>query len=204
MVHDVLSLSNYEYDTCGNYWSDFDKPEEGAFDDYEGPFQTDPVPDDAEKGDGVVDKGKAAGGGLNPYFIIGGSNQDTYPITNAYRDLTDPVVKITKPENEYLYILDNIFNRPISLEVLIHLFPFLANLTLIFGSIVVGVDASDDESGMAKVEFYIDDSFKETVTTQPYSWEWKDWAFLRHTIKVIAYDKAGNHASANITVWKVF
>jgi hypothetical protein len=58
------------------------------------------------------------------------------------------------------------------------------------------VEASDAQSGIARVEFLIDDSLTpEFVDTQaPCSWKWsKSSLFLhKHTIIVIAYDNAGN------------
>ena len=61
------------YPSGGNYWSDFDEPHEGAYDNYNGPNQ------DIPSGDGIVD-----GGSLNPYNIPGGNNQDRYPLMEPY------------------------------------------------------------------------------------------------------------------------
>jgi len=38
----------------------------------------------------------------------------------------------------------------------------------------------------------------------PYSWTWSELAFFRYTIKVVAYDNAGNSAQASINVWRFF
>jgi len=62
------------YPNCGNYWSDFDEPSEGANDTYHGANQ------DKSSKDGVVDKDGTAGG-LNLYYIPGGTNSDKYPVT---------------------------------------------------------------------------------------------------------------------------
>jgi parallel beta-helix repeat protein len=48
------------YPSGGNYWSDFDEPSEGAYD---------------ENGDGIVD---------SPYSIPGGSSQDRYPLMHPH------------------------------------------------------------------------------------------------------------------------
>lgn len=48
------------YPSGGNYWSDFDEPSEGAYD---------------NNSDGIVD---------SPYNIPGGSNQDRYPLMEPY------------------------------------------------------------------------------------------------------------------------
>lgn len=53
-----------------------------------------------------------------------------------------------------------------------------------------------------KIEFYIDDKLKDTVTSEPYIWSWNKITFGKHTIKVIAYDSEGNSASEEIKVLK--
>ncbi|MFH1101497.1 MAG: C25 family cysteine peptidase [Methanobacteriota archaeon] len=65
----------------GNYWSDFDEPHEGAYDEYHGEYQN------ITGADFIVDLGPPLGG-LNPYTHIvgGGGNRDWYPfiIPNAW------------------------------------------------------------------------------------------------------------------------
>ena len=100
-----------------------------------------------------------------------------------------PNIEIEKPKNG-LYIFDK---KLISLPC-----------TLIIGSITVQVNAYDNESGISRVEFYIDDMLKFNDLSKPYEWVWHKVAFFRHTIKAIAYDKAGNKASDEIKVWKFF
>ena len=46
-----------------------------------------------------------------------------------------------------------------------------------------------------KVEFYIDNVLKATVTSKPFNWTWDKIAIGKHTIKVIAYDDEGNSAT---------
>jgi parallel beta-helix repeat protein len=62
------------YPSGGNYWSDFDEPSEGAYDDYNGSDQN------ILGSDGIVDLGVPAGG-KNPY-IIDADSQDNYPLIN--------------------------------------------------------------------------------------------------------------------------
>lgn len=73
----------------------------------------------------------------------------------------------------------------------------------ITGPIFVKVDTSDDH-GVAKVEFYIDDVFKRSIsqTSYQYQWIWTTTEYTNgtHTIKVIAYDTANQTASHEITV----
>jgi parallel beta-helix repeat protein len=79
-AYDILDFANQwdnGYPSGGNYWSDFDEPSEGAYDDYHGPDQN------ISGGDGLVDNGSVQGGGKNPYVIDPGS-QDNYPLINPY------------------------------------------------------------------------------------------------------------------------
>jgi hypothetical protein len=53
-----------------------------------------------------------------------------------------------------------------------------------------------------KVEFYIDDALKATVTTEPYLWNWTAKTPGKHTIKVIAYGFHNDTASKELEVTK--
>jgi len=129
--------------------------------------------------------------GDSPYNITGGSNQDIYPLMEPYiGDTEPPTLDISSPEEGFLYII----NRKIM--------PFFT--TLIIGKIDIEVNVSDDQTGIDIVEFYIDDNFKANDAIEPYSWTWDKWAFFKHTIKVTAYDNAGNNASDELIVWKFF
>lgn len=99
-------------------------------------------------------------------------------------DKMNPIVGIEKPKEGYLYIFDReIIPLPI---------------TIIIGKITIKVDAVDETSGIDRVEVYIDDELKETLEETPYEWKWDETVFFKHTIKVVAYDKAGNTASDEI------
>ena len=54
-----------------------------------------------------------------------------------------------------------------------------------------------------KVEFYIDNALKATVTTEPYLWNWTTKTFGKHTIKVVAYGFNNDTASKEIMVTKI-
>ena len=76
--------------------------------------------------------------------------------------------------------------------------------TVIIGDIDVEVEASDDDSGIYRVNFYVDGSLEETVGSSPYRWSWDESGFGRYSVKVVAFDNAGNSAEDSIDVWKFF
>ena len=109
--------------------------------------------------------------------------------TETLGDTTLPIVNIIKPEKA-IYFRNN------------KIIPFIT--TLVFFAIDIDIAASDNDSGIAKVEFYVDDQYKANDTSTPYSWTWSEKGLFVYTLKVIAYDNAGNRASKDITVWKFF
>ena len=115
--------------------------------------------------------------------------------TKPQPDITPPKVQITSPQKGFLYInyADNIHIK----------LPFLT--TFVIGTIEVTVSAADNQSGVDKVEFYLDNMKKSTDTTEPYNWTWSErGSFSPHTLKVVAYDNAGNKMIDKLQVWKLF
>jgi hypothetical protein len=112
------------------------------------------------------------------------------------QDTISPSVSITSPENG-LYLRNlRLFSR------------LFRQRTILFGDITVNVVASDAQSGVQKVEFYLDDVLNpESVdTTAPYSWTWSKGSLLKHryTIIVVAYDNAENYNVDMIDVVRFF
>ena len=67
-------------------------------------------------------------------------------------------------------------------------------MTLIIGKITIEVNATDNDSRIEKVEFYINGKLMESVTTEPYEYTWtRDRLRLFHIffIKVKAYNNEG-------------
>lgn len=68
-------------------------------------------------------------------------------------------------------------------------------------SVRARVTAADD-TGIEKVEFYLDDKLKVTDSSTPYEFEWNtlDETEGEHTLSVTAFDSKGGTAKAKITV----
>jgi hypothetical protein len=105
-------------------------------------------------------------------------------------DTTNPTLQITKPTYA-LYFMDT----PI--------IP-LSGGTLIIGPINIDVTATDDDSGIDRVEFYVNMQLIGNDSTTPYNCLWNQMAFFKQTLTVKAFDKEGNEASKELEVWKFF
>jgi len=127
-------------------------------------------------------------------YILGGS-KDTQTYPNEMLDFClvkvghVPDIKITKPENA-IYL----FNK----KIVSFFWP------LIIGPIDVEVDTSDDEYGIEKVEFYVDDVYQANDTSEPYSWKWNKLMFFKHTLKAVVFNSNGNVGVEEIVVSKFF
>ena len=108
------------------------------------------------------------------------------------KDIESPYLEIIKPMENYLYISN--FS-----------IPFVK--TFVIGKIMVEVNATDTQSGIDRVEFYVDGILMENISNEPYKWLWnEDTLYDTHTLKVIAYDRDGNKAekSMEVTVLNIF
>ncbi len=105
-------------------------------------------------------------------------------------DTTKPTLEITKPIYA-LYFIDT----PIM--------P-LSGGSLIIGPITVEATATDNDSGIDRVEFYVNMQLIGNDSIAPYSCIWNQMAFFKQTLTVKAFDKEGNEASKEIEVWKFF
>ncbi|MBC7081665.1 MAG: choice-of-anchor J domain-containing protein [Thermoplasmatales archaeon] len=115
----------------------------------------------------------------------GNKASDTSDGTFTITAPTPPTVSIVKPRNA-LYIFDReIIPLPIP---------------VIIGGITIEATATST-TGIAKVEFYIDNVLKFTDTSEPYSWTWDERAIGMHEIKAIAYDSSGQTTTDRISVF---
>jgi len=116
---------------------------------------------------------------------IGGDTSDgTFTIHNP---VIPPSVSIIRPRG-HLYVGGR------------EIMPLPGNTTIVLGAITVEVQAESD-MGIEKVELYIDDELKATLTEEPYSWIWDETAIGRFSLKAIAYDNAGNRATVEQQIW---
>ena len=121
-------------------------------------------------------------GNENPDTITMTSNKSvTAHFIPTGNDTIPPIVQIVKPANN-VYI----FNKLI--------IPF--KMPVVVQMITIEVNASDNGSGINSVEFFIDGVSKSNDSSEPYSYDWRDLQSGKHTIKVKAYDKAGNSATS--------
>ena len=103
-------------------------------------------------------------------------------------DLTPPTVKIMQPKNG-LYLLN---------KKIISFF-----IPLVIGPIDIKINASDNDTGLKYIEIYVDEVLSANITSEPFVWRWDERTFGRHTLKVVAFDNAGNKATDEIIVWKI-
>ena len=133
----------------------------------------------------ITFKANTTSGAANLAFTTGTSlnssttNQNIVPLASTGPatvtvDATAPTVSITAPAN---------------------------NASIGGGNTVsITTNAADTSSGIQKVEFYIDGTLKQTVSTSPYNYSWGTTgvALGSHTIQAKAYDNTGNSASSSI------
>ena len=95
----------------------------------------------------------------------------------------------------------------------LHLFGRPIIKTLFKRTILVGrtkiTATTEDDLGIEKVEFYIDNKLKSTDTQAPYEYSFNKVKLIRHlirqhTLKIIAYDIEGKNATIEIKVLTVF
>jgi outer membrane protein assembly factor BamB len=116
----------------------------------------------------------------------GNTSSDTAQVTVT---APAPTITIIKPVNG-IYFRDT------------RALPFFK--PFIIGQITIQVEATQEPYGIDRVEFYIDNELKATVTEVPYQWTWGTRTFFTHTIEVAVFDTTGRISRATIDVSKFF
>ena len=179
----ALSKNIWDNGTVGNYW-----------DDYNG--------NDSD-GDGIGDI---------PYKIppLEEVNKDRYPLGRFLTNITPPPeknppkIRLKEPLPAAIYV----GKHPLEIAFFV---PLLWNKTLVFFStkgITIKVAAIDYESGIDRVEFYVDDETKPRdieIKQYPeqyiFEWCWDETMLCEeHVVRAVAYDKANNSATLTINI----
>ena len=118
-------------------------------------------------------------------------------------DTTPPEINIVEPKEGYLYILGKeIMPTPLGNTVILggDIF-YEPRFNDWWMYVVIEASATDTESGIKQVEFYIDNVLRSIDVQEPYEWAWsRENVFGRHNIEVIAYDNENNVASDEMDV----
>jgi len=108
--------------------------------------------------------------------------------SKAYIDNTAPTVYISSPEQYRFYFFGEEKRN-------------LMFSTIIIGDITVAASASDNISGLERVEYYLDGQLIMTTTDQSFEWYWNDADIGAHRLMIRAYDRAGNEGITQLRVW---
>lgn len=117
---------------------------------------------------------------------------DLYP--DYFIDNNEPYVEFVQPKMG-LYL----FNQKIRSFSSI----LLDSIVSIIGKITIKVNATDYESGIYKVDFYIAEELVKSDFDSPYDFVWNQLCFGEYNIKIVAYDNAGNTNSKELDVFKI-
>gem|GEM_PF-1415760 len=113
--------------------------------------------------------------------------------TFSLGDVKPPIIMIRQPQPGYLYFTFwGIFTGKIRFF-----------MTIVYGEITVIAEAYDNESGVNRVEFWIDSELRYTDDKPPYEWLWSEKGFFQRKLKAVAYDNAGNSAQDSLSLWKI-
>ena len=110
------------------------------------------------------------------------------PEAKGEKNASPPQINIDNPKPSYIYII----GRPI-----LPLPGFIHADAIVIGSVKIKASASD-ECGISDMKLYIDNKLEYEGSSIEYNWN--EFSFKRHVIKVEARDKLGNEISKEINV----
>ncbi|MCA1814360.1 MAG: SBBP repeat-containing protein [Halobacteriales archaeon] len=115
---------------------------------------------------------------------VAGNVEATRTLTICIDEVA-PIVTLTRPGEGNAYVLD--FSDPLRDPL---------PQTIVIGTVSVDADASDDFSGIDRVEFWVDDQLFAADLQAPFEEPWRAGAEAlgTHHVMVVAYDRAGNVA----------
>ena len=126
-------------------------------------------------------------GSTNPASLTVTGNMAVTATFILTGDLEPPLVEIAKP-SDGVYVFDQ------------YILP--AKKPIVIQGVTIQVNASDNQSGVKKVQFYVDGILKGNDSTAPYTYNWTDLRSGMRQVKAVAYDNAGNSRAVEISVMK--
>jgi hypothetical protein len=147
-----------------------------------------------------------AGGTTDPrgaFQVDEGSNLTMRAYPNAGYRFINWTGDARSTDNPFTFTVDKdmeVWANFVNLPPTIQITNPAANAT-VSGTVNVTANATDD-SGVTKVEFYVDGALKATDTTAPYAFDWNTLSETpgSHTLKAVAYDVPGLTGSHQIAV----
>jgi hypothetical protein len=131
--------------------------------------------------------------GIWYFHVRAKDNAGNWGETSHYKikiDATPPLVEITEPKEGGIYFYEA------------DVFKTRFKTSFNVGPLTIAASANDSISNVY-VEFYIDEQLKDAIHSPPYIWR-SPMGFLGlHTIKVIAYDEAGNSAADSVKILSI-
>ena len=131
------------------------------------------------------------------------------PCRRARAPSTDRPFKITHSTNVRYRVFDKAGNSAVK-AILVKIDTKAPTLSLgspgvnafVAGSVKISVKATDKQSRIARVNYYVDGRLIVTDTKHPFVYSFKTAGLSkgRHTLKAKAFDVAGNTRSKSITV----
>jgi hypothetical protein len=100
-----------------------------------------------------------------------------------------PVIDIVDPREGVLYWND-------------HQMPFFGQAAVLIGDVTLEVNASDDGSGLERVDVFLNNEFVQSLSDGDFSFSLseKSFGFPVYVLKVVAFDRAGNTASKEVLI----
>jgi hypothetical protein len=123
------------------------------------------------------------------YFQSVASNTvfNNFNLWNIVDDVP-PVMAMEKPR-EFLYIADR------------ELIPLSSNTSVIFGKITITATAEDYQSGINRIELFVDDVLVQTITDGSFTMVYDDRVLGSYNLTMITYDNANNTANLQHPIW---